>query len=320
MSYKPLVIMLLLCPMVAWGQLKDPQFRNEDISGTAIQATVNSLNNGFYEYIYNVQFPKENMGSVLTVELDITCNLDFGEVYFPEPPDEGVRYLSPDGAHTPVQLNDHERTTPAVTVRNFAKWGVHGDPGSPAITLRLISPALPTSRHYEIWPYMSTTGWDYPELEDHPEIPWVDDFKITGYITGPACDTSAPTPVFPGNRQGFETEEANQLLTYREPMRDRWHADEGQESVTFTIVYADTIDPDTFNASPGWARSYFTPRPGTEETVELPLRPGVNKFIFEASVANTAGPRRGEALHHSEKDRDEFEIRVAPRGRGYKKP
>lgn len=320
MSLKPIAVLLLIVPVVSWGQLKDPRFRDEDISGTNIQVTVNTLDNGFYEYLYNVQFPEENKGTVLSVKLDITCNLDFGEVTFPEPMAPSVRYWSPDGAHVPVKLDDMERITPAITAGNNVKWGVNGYPGQSPVNLRLVSPAPPGERYYEITPYMDTTGWDYPELEEHPEIPWIDDFMITGFIEGPACDTSAPEPLYPGNRRGFESEAANQLLTYRQPTRNRWHAASEEETATFTIVYADTIDPKSFKVTPGWARQHFNPQPGTEQTVELPLKPGINKLKFEARVARSPGRPDGQALRHSEKDMDEFEIRVPARSQGKMKP
>ncbi len=316
MNFRLIAVLLFSFALVSYGQLKDPQFRDEDISGTEVQTIVNRLENGLYEYIYNIQFPEENKGSVLTIGIDISCDADFGAVDFSDLQDSRVRNLSPDGEHVPIRIDDVEHVDESITVRNYVTWGVFADPGNPPLTLKVVSPAPPGERRYEITPAMDTTGWDYPELEEYPEIPWIDDFKVTGIIEGPACNTSAAEPLFAGNQRGFENEAANELLTYRKPTQNRWHAESDKELATFVIVYSDRIDPKSFKVTPGWARKYFHPEPGTEETVELPLKPGINKLTFQARVPKSPGPRGEEEVHHSESDRDDFEIRVPPRGRG----
>jgi len=165
---------------------------------------------------------------------------------------------------------------------------------------------------------MDSVGWDYPELEEHPEIPWVDDFTVKGMIDGPACDTSKPAPLFAGSIRGLETEETNQLLTYRQPTRDRWHAAPGEESFTLDILYSDKVDPKSFKATPGWARKYFHPAPGTEEKVVLPLGPGINKFKLEARTDKSPSTSTGKP-DFSQKDMDEFEIRLPSNGKGQDK-
>ncbi|MGM0594805.1 MAG: hypothetical protein ACQETD_09735, partial [Pseudomonadota bacterium] len=154
-----------------------------------------------------------------------------------------------------------------------------------------------------------------PELEEHPEIPWIEDFMVTGLIEGPACEPEQPSPLYAGSKRGFETDDDNQLLTYRKPTRNRWHAEPGDEFLTLEVVYSERMDPKSFKVTPGWAKQYFNPNPGAEETVSIPLRSGVNKVKLEARTEKEK-PQGGGRPEFSRKDMDEFEVRLPTKGKG----
>ncbi len=169
--------------------------------------------------------------------------------------------------------------------------------------------------------------WDYESYDAHdPRLPWIEDFTVTGVIAGPSCPGVTPPleeEVFYGNRTGYEDDATNRLLAYTKPLKNRLHVAEDQETFSMTIRYGEGIDPKSFHAQPGWLQPLFHPYPGSEETVEIPLKRYQTKVQLEVHPPRETGPeatgRKDNADHHSRKDRDVFEIRAEgkePQGPG----
>lgn len=301
--------------------LRDPRLRDEDLSYSTVSVHVVQRQDGFYEYTYDIVNPAENRGAIADFMMDVSCDLDFGQITFPEPryPFDRGSFSDP-SQHVPVQPYGvtGSTTIQSVTVFNWVSWGMNMGPGRTAKGLRLLSPAPPGPRAYKLVPSVDIEGWDYASYgEDDPTVPWIEDWTVTGTITGPACALAPPDePVrFPGTANGPSTD--NELLTYSEPLRDRWHAGPEAKEVTFTIHYSALIDPKTFHVEPGWARGQFHPQPGGTETVTLPLKQAVNKFQLQVQAQTERGPKAKDEHGAPLADHDVFEIRrdVAAPGR-----
>jgi hypothetical protein len=306
-----LAFSMFITATTASAQLKDPMTRDEDISGTSVDVSVEQRNDGFYEYVYTISAPESNKGEALSFSIDLSCNKSFEAVAFPEAQDPDAQNLSEDGHHAPVQVYGTygQAVMPAVSVVNEGTWLIGARPATTITGARILSPMPPTDRQWSMSPSMDTEGWDYsPYDEDDPTVPWIEDFTVFGMAKGPGCEAAPSSKRFPGTTR--EPAKVNELLTYAKPMRDRWHAEEGEGSVTFDIFYSDRIDPATFKVQPGWARNAFHPEPGTHEEVVLPLKhPAVNRFTFQVHPQGEGKRRKDDPLHHSVKDLDEFEIR-----------
>ena len=172
-------------------ELKDPRTRNETISNTILTATVNKRPDGMFEYIYDIESPITNKGIIRGFAIDLSCELDFGNVIFSDPIDPYSRKsLSVDGEHVPVQSYGVSgvTTTSRISVRNRISWGMYFKPGQIGKGIKLISPAPPDMRTYIITPSMQTDGYDYSGYdEDDPTLPWIENFTVTGSIKAPAC-------------------------------------------------------------------------------------------------------------------------------------
>lgn len=196
--------------------------------------------------------------------------------------------------------------------------------------ISLLSANSPVARQYELSPSMAPSApWDYSDVDPSDEtIPWVDDFTVFGMIEGPGCERAPEPPPeptrFAGTPYPFEADGLNDLLSYSEPLRDRFHAEPGAGSFALTIHYREDLDPASFKVTPakGGLKRLFDPQPGTSQTVFLPLSAGKNQFKLSArsrfappgqSDEASANGRQGPA-----KDIDEFEVRVldgeAPQG------
>lgn len=318
MNMIPLRIIAKILCFFVWGvslaeSLQDPRLRDEDLSYTELTVEVNHRSDGFYEYIYGVVSPLENKGNILFISLDISCNLEFPPTPFPEPPDEYDRgSLGEPTQHVPVQSYGvfSGSTFQSVGIDNWVGWGLHMRPGEDVSGLRLLSPAPPGPRSYKIVPAVQPDGWDYGSYEeDDPTVPWIEDWTVTGVITGPACALAPPEePMrFSGTANGPSTD--NELLTYSEPLRDRWHVGEEVTEVVLTIHYGERIDPKSFRVEPGWARGQFRPEPGGTETVTLPLKQAVNRFHLRATARSERGPKSKDEYGQPLADHDVFEIR-----------
>ena len=309
----------------ALADLKDPRDRDENITAAEITVSVEEKGS-FFEYSYDVKNAEDNKGHILYMLLDLACDLDFGEVDFPENSD-AFRKI-PEKGYVPVEMfhGSTRRVAHSLTIDLYGKWSVSLDPGEEVRGLRVLSPAPPGPREYQLVPFMPTDGWDYDSYQDvapgeeEPVIPWIDDFTVVGTVTGPACSLESPEEPerFAGHPVG--NEKINKLLTYSEPLRNRLRVDEDQSSVTVTIHFDERIDPETFRVQPAWARRHFdAPRPGGSQTVEVPLRGPRTQLQFEVHPRKLDQPRDEDPYHHSFKDMDVFEIRQgdmkAPPGR-----
>lgn len=311
--------------------LRDPRLRDEDISGTTINSTVRRLPSGLYEYRYDLALPASSPGEILSFNVDITCDLDFGNVLYPEPP---YPHENPDASsvrHVPIRAYASLGPAgqilsggPGVSFKGQLYWPLGLDPGNSIIGLRALSPAPPGQRAYELTPSMDGadieadgSGWDYRNTENDPTVPWIDDFTVRGMLTAPACalpppPDDPPPPPPPTRFAGTALNESaavNGLLTYSAPLRDRFHVALGVSTVEVKIHYAAEIDPKTFKVEPAWARNLFNPAAGTSQTVLLPLKDQRNKFQLEVRSTKGKEPRKEDALDQSYKDRDVFEIR-----------
>ena len=305
--------------------LKDPRTRDEDISGTTVSVVVNRLDNRFYEYIYTLSSQSDNKGRITYFKVDISCNLDFGLIDFPEPKDTLFRpSYSLDDQHVPVQVYGVYGLTGGATITraNEAGWRLWRGPGESAEGMRILSPAPPGLRLYALSPSMDAQGWDYETYRD--ESPWIEDFMVYGMVTGPACALEPPEEParFPGTSPARTSDELNGLLSYSEPLQDRFHLPAGTQEQAITIHYRNDLDPATFRVEPSQLRGKFHPQPGTSETVILPLGKPRNIIALEARPQrmppgkgseqappglNKEPPQGNEGWR---KDRDVFEIRV----------
>ena len=297
-------------------ELLDPFTRDEDISGTEVTVEVNEIAGGFYEYVYRVAAPISNKGKVQHFSIDLSCELDFGEVTFPVPPDPLFRAkdISSEVPYVPVQMYHDPVHTGWMIIgaRGQVLWLISLKPGEAGDQYRLVSPAPPGLRPYRLVPSWASDAYDYDDLsqEEVDTVPWIHTFTVTGMIEAPACalPTDPPDPE-PELFLGSGEESSNALLTYSEPLRDQMHVPSTKEDFTVTIFYGEAIDPQTFKVQPGWAKRFFNPVPGTRETVTIPLRESVNRIHFEVGMEKSKGPRNDDENHHSRKDRDTFEIR-----------
>ena len=172
-------------------ELKDPRTRDDDISGTIVEASVSRLPSGVYEYIYRIAAPETNKGSVRGIKIALACDIDFGEIAWPEPPDPVFQGDHSTVPHVPVQMYiDPEQTSAmSITARGEAYWGLAMDPGEAGERYRMLSPAPPALRRFVLEPSWRTTGYDYGSLSDDEldTVPWIGDFRVTGMIEAPAC-------------------------------------------------------------------------------------------------------------------------------------
>ena len=318
--------------------LKDPKTRDEDLSHTTVTASYRILPDGMYEYSYDIESPPENIGIIDHFSLDLSCSDTFSATAFSEPPIRMFKDSSPDGKHVPAQADGvmYHTYSLGISVYNEMYWGIDLKPAQTAKGYRLVSPVGPGEIRYTLDTVLDSDGWDYGlYAEDDPTVPRAEDFTVTGMITGPACPSKMET--FPGtNKHEKESEEVNNLLSYSAPLKDRFHVEKGTKEVEFTIHYADNIDPKTFKVKPGRFKSMFDPKPGTRQTVVLPLdkRHWRTRVKFEARAKiytkDKKGPsfggwknvdKTGEGKHQNkhrsrslslerQKDVDVFEIRT----------
>ncbi|MDH5546788.1 MAG: hypothetical protein OEZ43_14440 [Gammaproteobacteria bacterium] len=310
------VCSLLVSSLAVSQTLKDPKERDEDLSNTVVRVKVNSLPDGNFEYIYDVESPELNKGEIDTFTLDIGCDHSFSGVVFSESPSRMFRSMSQDGKHVPIQAYGVMYHTYALAVNAYNEmvWGVEIKPGQNALGYRVISSVGPGNITYKLKPIMEPNGWNfdlYPE--DDPLVPTVDDFIVTGTVVGPKCPSHVEQ--FLGtNKNHKEPEDVNELLSYSSPLKDRFHVKKGTKEIELTVHYSEKMDPKTFNAEPGYIKHFFNPVPGTSQTVMLPLKKNGKdskkaKFKFEARMIGVA-TGKDKTKADRMKDMDEFEIRI----------
>ena len=302
---------------------KDPATRDEDISGTEVKVSYHQRSDGLWVYEYSETAPESNKGTVTTFAIDLHCGVSFNDVSLPYPPSdregyEGVNNSAPVTPAAP-QCDWGACAVWGIDALNTASWLLSLKPGEHLAYQRLVSPAAPGWRQYTLDPAFEVVGWNYPRIPD-PTLPQRKDFIVNGVIAAPGCPGEVPPvkkPSFPGTLFPTERDEdLNGLLSYTKPLKDRVRVAEGTKVVELAIRYRDDLDPKSFKVQPGWAQRYFHPKPGTEETVRLPLKQHKtrNRFFLEAHPVKASLPRAGSEEHdppaHARKDRDEFEFRV----------
>ena len=230
-----------------------------------------------YRYEYSVNSPTTNLGVINNFLIDISCDIDFGDVEIPVP-NERLGYLgnkSSDGKHVPAEVFAAYGTSNAygITKSNHALWGLYITPGNKVEPIWILSPAPPGPRNYFMEPFLNNdpSVWDYSGYEeDDPNVPWIEDFTITGTITGPACKTDEPSgDLFKGT--GKEPFNINGLLQYSEPVSDPLYVKTSNEAIQITIHYSKSIQKQSFKAKLNGEdiSGMFKPLPGTNETVTV---------------------------------------------------
>jgi len=297
---------------------KDPATRDEDISGTQVKVDYHQRSGGLWVYEYSETAPDSNKGTVTTFAIDLKCGVTFNNVSLPYPSssDEGYEGVNNSEPITPTapQADWGASATYGISADNTVSWLLSLKPGEHLAYQRLVSPAAPGWRQYTLDPAFEVFGWDYPRIPD-PTLPQRQDFVVNGVIAAPGCPGEVPPvekPSFPGTVHPTERDDnLNGLLSYTQPLKDRVRVSAGTREVELTIRYRGDLDPKSFKVQPGWARHFFHPKPGTEETVSLPLKAhkSRHRFFLDARSAETPGNGSPE---HVPKDRDEFEFRVGP--------
>lgn len=297
------------------AELKDPRLRDEDISASLISVDYFTRPDGLIEYVYSITSPLENKGEITRMLLDLSCSASFDFVNLPYadgmPGYSNAAVSLGIAAHTPTAIHaDYGSAySYAITVNGEALWGIGVLPGASTTGLRLISAAEPGMRTYGVEPWMDNDEtWDYPEAGD-PDIPWIQDFTVTGLIAAPGCPgvTEAPDSDFrfDGMPSHKNAAEDNRLLSYSTPLRDRLHVEAGTNEMTIHIFYSEDIDARTFKVKPESLKSRFNPEPGSDELVTIPLNKKRTKFEFSIESTDIDKKSKGEY-----KDKDIFEIRV----------
>lgn len=335
-----LIVWSVLTAEHAMGQetLKDPFTRDDDLSGTAVKFDVNLTAENHYEYIYDLSAPDSNTGQVHSFIVDLSCD--------EEPASKGFSASDFD-FHTADDVTENDKHVPvavrapygqaaaaALTVKNRISWFVSMSPGDNSQGLGLVSPYPPGDRSYQLRASSSyrEDEYDYSimreimldEEGDYPPLPTVDDWSVNGTTIGPACpgeedpDFEVEPTTFAGTIFSGEPEANNQVLTYSSPLKDQLRLPETRRNVVIRVHYADNMDPRSFKVTPkkGGLKGLFSPEPGTQEQVEIPLKPGKNRIQFQASTefvppgkadepAQDVVGRRGVPV-----DRDVFVFRV----------
>lgn len=329
--------MALMTTAASIAAQESAYLRDDDISGTTVIAEVSYDSRGLYVYKYAIKTASENTGYILNYELDIGCREvpdlhGFDASNFPSKTTES---LSLDGKHVPVAIDAPwgQAAVWGISENNGIHWLVGIKPGEEVFGLQIISPYPPGARDYRLVPSADYrwAEWDYSGvMEDDPNLPWLDDWTVTGLTTGPACPGEEypaggdddGDKLFSGTRFPGESAESNELLTYSAPLQDQFHQLEGTREVQMTVHYHATIEPRTFRVTPEkhQLRRLFNPRPGTSETVRIPLDPGKNRI--ELQIQSRAVPP-GQADKPAQEvrgrdsvsmDRDVFVIRVPASG------
>ncbi|MDT8451415.1 MAG: hypothetical protein RQ936_01565 [Gammaproteobacteria bacterium] len=322
MSFK-IAISIFISYLIMQGslcaaELKDATLRDEDISAAVLSVKHFTRPDGLIEYVYTISNPDENKGEIDELLIDLTCDVKFDSIVLPyadgKPGYEGD-FSDNVKLHTPVAIHADYGSAAiyAISKNNAALWGTHIPPSNIITGFRLISPAKPGMRRYEITPWVHyDESWIFPE--DESLVPDTVDFTITGIIAAPGCPgvTEPPeTALYPGATFQVEPENINQLLQYRSPQMDRFHVDAGTKEIEMHIYYGKDIDSKTFKIEPAYLKSYFNPVAGTDEKISLPLKKARNKIKLSVHTIKATGTTRKEnETHHSYKDTDVFEIRV----------
>lgn len=258
------------------AELKDPITRDANISNTSVNVSVTREGN-LYRYTYSINNPSTNLGTINNFLIDLSCDIDFGDVEIPVP-SERLGYLgskSSDTLHVPAEIFAGYGTSNAygITKSNHALWGLYMVPDTTVEPISILSVAPPGARNYFLQPFLNNNPdvWDYTGYEeDDPNLPWIEDFTISGTITGPACKTDEPSgDLFKGT--GAEPFNINGLLQYSDPVKDPLYVKSENELVKVSINYSDSIQKQSFKAKLNGVdiSNLFKPVPGSKETITV---------------------------------------------------
>ena len=191
-------VLVLTYNHVSAAKLLDPMLRDENISNSKITVDV-TKNNGLYKYLYTIKSPSNNLGIISRLLIDISCDLDFGEVDIPVTIERRGHSVtrSKDGNYVPAEVFAAYGTSNlyGITRSNKILWGLFLRPGNNVTNIWVLSPAPPGQRSYKLVPYLDNNPekWDYDSYKgDIEALPWIDDFTITGTIAAPACAFDSP--------------------------------------------------------------------------------------------------------------------------------
>ena len=180
-------------------ELKDATLRDEDISAAVLSVENFMRPDGLMEYVYTINHPADNKGIISQLLIDLSCSTKFDPVVLPfadgKPGYEGdfsddVKLYTP----TAIHADYGSAAIYAISKNNAALWGTRILPSKIITGFRLISPAKPGMRKYEIAPWVDyDESWIFPE--DESLVPDTVDFTITGMKAGPGCPgvTEAPS-------------------------------------------------------------------------------------------------------------------------------
>lgn len=288
----PVVLWTAFAATASAEELKDPRTRDDDISHTRVEVSVQRLPSGFYDYIYSLVTPSENKGTLTDLIVDISCAEGPAAYEFPEP-ETTLRWDYAGARHAPVQIYPSPTGSSSMMIGNddrvhFSTFMV---PVEAHTGFRILSPFPPADRGYELRAHWTTGDYDYSNLTDEEwdQLPTRDEFWVSGMTKGPGCSNEPEPPaLFPGS--GNHPDE--HLLQYASPMQSAFHA-EG-DTVTFDIHYAEDLIADSFQVEPAWARRLFDPVPGGHQVVELKLHPGMNRFQIRGERTLREGESGGK--------------------------
>lgn len=307
LSKECVVKLILVC--VLWGgypvyaqDLKDPFSRDDDLTHTTVTVAVEYNSHGHYVYTYNIEMPADNTGAVGIFSVDISCarEVDTKGFVAEQYPSAADRSFSRDSQHVPVVVNAPygQSFSYGIAEGNSVHWGMNSKPDDLRRGLTLVSPYPPGSRQYRLIPNMRyrESEYDYSGLDHDDEVPWTEDFTVTGLTIGPACpgeeypEEGEPSPHFDGTLFPGQDKELNGLLSYSEPLRDQFHLEAGSRELVMTIHYREDIDPKTFRVTPNHLKQgkLFNPKPGSSETVRIPVGSGMNRIQLQAKSRFTA--------------------------------
>ena len=268
-----LLISILFCCFCLSGLVKASEY-DLDISQSEISVEVSRNGDGNYEYVYTVVASPNNKSKITSLMIDVSCEAeDYGTFRFSEPDDPRfMGNVSTDLKHVPIQpfMKYGQFGGPAVTVDNFVSWPMSLKPGETATGARIVSPMAPGLRTYSIFPstfkaYQDTVITGVKRFVNE------DDYISQGAIIGPSCP-NALNDLFNGStsRHG-ETRQINELITYSSPQSRDVVLSKAESLLILEIHYSRQIDAKTFVAKPEAYKKYFSPVPGTSQTVKIKL-------------------------------------------------
>jgi hypothetical protein len=186
----------------------DPYGRDEDISGTVVAVDIERDALGHFVYEYRVSAPARNLGSVLSLDVDLSCREVGDRGRLPAQRTDGVifRNASLNARHAPFNIDADFGAAGifGIDVDNQAGWLLSLDPGQAVRGLRLISPNPSVLRTYVLLPSMGPSApWDYSDVDpSDPDLPWIEDFTVFGLIEGPGCERSRQPLTEPARLDG----------------------------------------------------------------------------------------------------------------------